>query len=368
MYLPLGESPEKIRVGRAGTRVLLSFLGLALAGFVGFGGTFTANAACTNPSPMPAGYASPCPVFSVLPSSVSQSSTLTLSATPQAGTDYIYTTAYYAQGSTWLPTTLTGNNAAPSYSSGPATGSLTPTILSSLPLGTNYVILWDWLWDSTAGCYKGPGLNQCNTGTWRLQEFNLAQSTSGPQVSISPTTLTFPSTQVGTTSAPQTFTVTNIGTAPLSWVPPTNTISGDFTFGGVGTCSSSSLSPGASCTYSAKFTPTAVGTRTGQEVVYDNASNSPQTVPLTGTGASSGVTPTPTPNPVGCTSGCNNYYVSAFGSDSNPGTQASPWKTFSHANSAAVLGANGTIVHFASCAGSSPCYLIGLVFLTNSGT
>jgi hypothetical protein len=62
-------------------------------------------------------------VFSVSPASLAPSGTLTLSASPEPGTDYIYTTAYYAKGSTWLPVTLTGNNAAPSYSSGPATGS-----------------------------------------------------------------------------------------------------------------------------------------------------------------------------------------------------------------------------------------------------
>lgn len=323
-------------------------IGLAFAGLVVFGVTLSAYAACSNPSPMPAGYASPCPVFSVSPASVSQSQSLTLSATPQAGTDYIYTTAYYAQGSTWTATTLTGNNAAPSYSSGPASGSLPASILSTLPVGTNYIVLWDWLWDSTAQCYKGPGLNQCNTGTWRLQTFGLTQSTSGPMVSISPTTLTFPATQVGMTSAPQTFTVTNVGNADLT-ILNGNTISGDFNFGGVGTCAGLVI-PGASCTYSANFTPTAAGTRSGQEVIYNNAPNSPQTVTLTGTGVSSGVTPTPNPNPTptptptSCTN-CNNYYVSTSGSDSNPGTQASPWKTISHAATSLSIGTNGTIVH-----------------------
>jgi len=88
-------------------------IGLAFAGL--FGGALSVSAACTNPSPLPSGYAAPCPVWSVSPASVSQSGTLALSATPQAGTDYIYTTAYYAKGTQWLPLTLTGNNAAPSY-------------------------------------------------------------------------------------------------------------------------------------------------------------------------------------------------------------------------------------------------------------
>jgi hypothetical protein len=358
MYLPLRKSSEKRTFGRAGARGIWLLLGLAFAGLVVFAGTFSAHAACSNPSPMPAGYASPCPVFSVSPASVSQSGTETLSAAPQLGTDYIYTTAYYAKGSTWLPVTLSGNNAAPSYSSGPATGTLNASILSTLTPGTNYIVLWDWLWDATAQCYKGPRLNQCNTGTWRVQMFNLTSSTQGAAVSISPTTLTFPSTQVGVTSAPLTFTVTNVGNAALSLA--SNSISGDFNFAGIGTCGQiTSLAAGASCTYSANFTPTAIGSRIGQETIFNNAPTSPQTVTLTGIGSSSsGYTysqPTYTgyiysqaAYTSGCTSGCNNYYVSPIGSDSNSGTQASPWKTLQKANDAFALGTNGAVIHVQS--------------------
>jgi hypothetical protein len=41
---------------------------------------------------------------------------------------------------------------------------------------------------------------------------------------------------------------------------------------------------GASCTISVTFAPTDIGTRTGQLVVSDSASDSPQTASLTGTG------------------------------------------------------------------------------------
>src|SRR5437899_917857 len=72
-----------------------------------------ALAACTNPATIPSGFAAPCPVWSPSASSVPQSSTLTLSATPQPGTDYILTTAYVSQGTAWNPYTLVGNNAVP---------------------------------------------------------------------------------------------------------------------------------------------------------------------------------------------------------------------------------------------------------------
>jgi hypothetical protein len=132
-----------------------------------------AQAACTNPSPLPTGFAAPCPVFSLSANSVSQAQTLTLSATPQAGTDYILTTAYISQGTNWNPYTLQGNNAVPSYSSSLASLTLSSAQLQALSLGTHYAVVWDWLWDATAQCYKGPSLNQCNTGTWRVQSFSI---------------------------------------------------------------------------------------------------------------------------------------------------------------------------------------------------
>src|SRR5437899_1394974 len=134
------------------------------------------QAACTNPATIPTGFAAPCPVFSLSSTTLTQSQTLTLSATPQPGTDYIYTTAYISQGTTWNPYTLQGNTAYPSYSSALASLTLSSTQLQALSLGTHYAVVWDWLWDATANCYKGPGLNQCNTGQWRVQSFSLTSS------------------------------------------------------------------------------------------------------------------------------------------------------------------------------------------------
>src|SRR2546426_6570878 len=67
-------------------------------------------------------------------------------------------------------------------------GSLTlsSTQLQALSLGTHYAVVWDWLWDNTAQCYKGPGLNQCNTGSWRVQSFSLTSSAT-PTPSPTPT-------------------------------------------------------------------------------------------------------------------------------------------------------------------------------------
>ena len=91
---------------------------------------------------LPTGFAAPCPVFSLSASSVSQSQTLTLTATPQPGTDYILTTAYISQGTAWNPYTLSGNNAAPSYSSALASLTLSSGQLTALSLGTHLYPLY----------------------------------------------------------------------------------------------------------------------------------------------------------------------------------------------------------------------------------
>jgi phospholipase C len=105
---------------------------------------------------------------------------------------------------------------------------------------------------------------------------------AAPLVTLSPTSLTFPNQQVGTSSTPEPVTLTNTGSATLNL--GSIVASGDFSE--TNNCGSS-LTVGAGCTISVTFTPTAVGLRTGAITITDNAGNSPQTVPLSGTGTSS---------------------------------------------------------------------------------
>ena len=110
-----------------------------------------------------------------------------------------------------------------------------------------------------------------------------------PVVALAPTNLTFSSQPVGTTSAAQTVTLTNIGKAVLEFTNAATT--GDF--GQTNNCPAS-LAAGASCTISVTFTPTATGNRYGSVVLTDNAADSPQTIPLAGSGVpSAGVTFSP---------------------------------------------------------------------------
>ncbi len=109
-----------------------------------------------------------------------------------------------------------------------------------------------------------------------------------PVVSLSVASLTISSQAVGTTSAPQSITMSNTGTAPL--IIASIAVTGDFAQ--LNTCGAS-LAVGASCTISVTFTPTAAGSRTGSLIITDNAPGSPQVVSLGGSGADFAISVTP---------------------------------------------------------------------------
>lgn len=109
---------------------------------------------------------------------------------------------------------------------------------------------------------------------------------SAPAVSLSPTSLSFGHQQVNTTSAVQTITLTNSGDAALTInsIRRSGPHSSDFAQSNTCPSSSSTLAAGASCTISVTFTPTATGSRSANVTITDNASGSPQSVALSGTG------------------------------------------------------------------------------------
>jgi hypothetical protein len=102
-----------------------------------------------------------------------------------------------------------------------------------------------------------------------------------PAVTLNPTSLPFSDTIVGQNSSAMAVTMTNTGHATLTI--SRISISGDFSE--TNNCGSS-LSAGQNCSISVIFTPTALGARSGAVTIADNASNSPQMVPLSGTGVS----------------------------------------------------------------------------------
>jgi len=114
-----------------------------------------------------------------------------------------------------------------------------------------------------------------NTLTYLLQDAPLAV--------LSKTSLTFAAQALGTTSSPQSLTLTNNGAGPLnlSNVAITGTNSGDFPL--TNNCPGS-VAAAASCQINISFAPTANGSRSASLSLTDNAPGSPQSVPLSGIG------------------------------------------------------------------------------------
>ena len=112
-------------------------------------------------------------------------------------------------------------------------------------------------------------------------------TTTAPAVSLSPTSLTFGSQQISTTSAAQAVTLTNTGNAALalSSIGFSGTNPGDFAQTSTCPLSPSTLAAGANCTIDVTFTPTANGTRGASLTLTDNAADSPESVALSGTGS-----------------------------------------------------------------------------------
>jgi hypothetical protein len=156
------------------------------------------------------------------------------------------------------------------YTFNPSTGN---TVTISLPSGTSaqYVEL----------SFTG------NTG-WsaaQLSEFEVfpgsGSSGGSSSLSASPSSLSFGSETVGSTTSAQTVTVSNSGTVAAS----VSSVSVSGPFSQTNTCGSS-IAAGGSCTVSVKFAPTASGAASGTLSVASSAPSSPLTVALSGTGSS----------------------------------------------------------------------------------
>jgi hypothetical protein len=112
---------------------------------------------------------------------------------------------------------------------------------------------------------------------WNTRIANFKFTNCGSQVTINPTSLTFGSQVVGTSSTSQPVTLTNSGTSAVTGI----SISASGDFSETDNCGTT-LAANSSCTINVTFTPTAVGTRTGTLTVTDSAGT--QTASLSGTG------------------------------------------------------------------------------------
>jgi hypothetical protein len=98
---------------------------------------------------------------------------------------------------------------------------------------------------------------------------------------INPTSLSFGNITTGTTSAAQTVTITNTGNSSVTISQITLTGAGYLMTGGSAPVT---LSPSQNITLSLTFAPTVAGTVGGSISIVSNATGSPATVTLSGTG------------------------------------------------------------------------------------
>src|SRR5438132_3699198 len=113
--------------------------------------------------------------------------------------------------------------------------------------------------------------------------------TPAPAVALSPASLSFSPRLVGSTSASQPAALTNTGNAGLN----ISSITASQPFAQTNNCPAV-LAAAANCTINVTFQPIVSGNATGTLTIMDNASGSPHTVNLSGTG-------NPVPQPVAIT-------------------------------------------------------------------
>ena len=146
----------------------------------------------------------------------------------------------------------------------------------------------------TDGSFPFAGMVQASSGTFygtTVQGgadnygtvFSLSLGSPATTVTLSPTSLSFGDQLIDTTSSAKTVTLTNSGTATLDISSISITAGSSFFAISSNTCEAT-LAAGKKCKVSVKFTPTALGAVTGTLSFTDNASGSPQTVSLSGTG------------------------------------------------------------------------------------
>jgi len=187
---------------------------------------------------------------------------------------------------------ITGTNAS-DFAAAPAVSGGTAACTTSLAAGASCAIGVTFT-PSTSGTAETASLpvtytynNGTSTPGAGTQTVALTGTGTSPTVVLTPTTtLNFATPQpVNTTSSAQSVTVTNNGTGNLTFTSAPSTGSTEFVVASGTTCTTSSpVTPSSSCIINITFTPSASGARSATLTIADNATGSPQTISLTGTG------------------------------------------------------------------------------------
>ena len=164
-----------------------------------------------------------------------------------------------------------------------------------------------------------------------VQSVTMSVANSGsPTLAVSPSSLSFGQVNVGSTSSAQAVTITNSGSVAAS----VSGVSASSNFSETNTCGSS-IAAGGSCTAEVSFDPSAGGAQTGTLTVTSNASDSPTTVALSGTGVTSG-----TNLALNATLTASSSYESYSPSNAKDGNSSTYWESSDGASYPQTLTAN----------------------------
>lgn len=169
--------------------------------------------------------------------------------------------------------TITGANAADFSQTSPCGGSLAAGASCQITVS----------FSPTALGQRNGTLSIADNASGSPQTVSLSGFGVQPVVNLSPTTLQFPTTKVGTTSAPMNIKLTNtgLGNLTISLIRVSGTNAADFAQSN--NCGTNIVA-GGSCTITVTFTPKAIGIRRAAVSITDNAPNSPQSVNISGSG------------------------------------------------------------------------------------
>jgi hypothetical protein len=128
------------------------------------------------------------------------------------------------------------------------------------------------------------GNSQPASGPWTMGPYAVFSGGS-PGVSVTPASLDFGVQGTSSPITPQVITLTSSGVTSLTitGIGITGANSGDFVQWNNCPLSPNSLGPGAFCMITVMFAPTETGTLNANVSITDNAPDSPQLVPMTGT-------------------------------------------------------------------------------------
>lgn len=129
----------------------------------------------------------------------------------------------------------------------------------------------------------GASVTAIYSGNFTVGRAGTVITAKATAVAVSPTTLSFPNTTVGTSSAPMIVTFQNAGSTAMT-ISSVNIINGSArNFNQTNTCQPS-VPANSSCTFSVSFTPQTTGVLTATLSIGDPDITGPQQIKLSGTG------------------------------------------------------------------------------------